>query len=92
MDLEVVDDVDVDVNVNGPTNISIPTISPLASPPDNKFAIVGGKTRRNNPKIKNKQSRKQNKVIYRIPHKSSSYKSKIGTTNSAKSKNTRKHK
>ena len=53
---------------------------------------VGGKTRRNNPKIKNKQSRKQNKVIYRIPHKSSSYKSKNGRSNSAKSKNTRRHK
>jgi hypothetical protein len=108
MDLEVVhvdDEVvhvdDVNVNVNGPTNISIPTISPAASTtaPDAAAAAaaakntsVGGKTRRNNPKTKNKQTRKQNKVIYRIPHKSSSYKSKIGTTNSAKSKNTRKHK
>jgi hypothetical protein len=100
VDDEVVHVGDVNVKVNGPTDISIPTISPAASsaasptasPTDNKFGIVGGKTRRNNPKTKNKQTRKQNKVIYRIPHKSSSYKSKIGTTNSAKSKNTRKHK
>jgi hypothetical protein len=82
MKLKVVDLDDVTVGVNGPT---VPPISPSTG-------IIGGKTRRNNPKTKNKQTRKQNKVIYRIPHKSSSYKSKIGTTNSAKSKNTRKHK
>jgi hypothetical protein len=105
MNLEVVhvDDVhveDADVNVNGPTNISIPTISPAASTAAvaaasnaaASTATVGGKTRRNKPKSNNKQSRKQNKVIYRIPNKSSSYKFKIGTTNSAKSKNTRRRK
>jgi len=80
-----------DLNDEDGTHRPLTNNSP-ASPAGNKFGTVGGKTRRNNPKTKNKQTRKQNKVIYRIPHKSSSYKSKIGTTNSAKSKNTRKHK
>lgn len=98
------DDDDVEQQTNPSSNVTIPpTDVPSAvivsgaknnnpTSASNDAGIVGGKTRRNKPKSNNKQTRKQNKVIYKIPHKSSSYNSKNGRTNSAKSKNTRRHK